>query len=111
VDSLKLPNERCAGYVRRQELNTVYSTQGYLITEQVAQTGMLHLNTDDTTKSQKKLNGIAHNGQTISINEVADVANRIVEDISNISEIWLIYQVLKKLIGLCIIYLRFSCHT
>jgi len=42
-----------------------------LITKQVAQTGMLHLNTDGTTKSQKKLKGVALNGQTISINEVA----------------------------------------
>jgi len=84
VDSLKLPSEGCAGYMRRQELNTVSMVhKASLITEQVAQTGMLHLNTDGTTKSQKKINGFALNGQTISINEAADgSADRIVEDIS-----------------------------
>ena len=32
----------------------------------------LHLNTDGTTKSQKKLQGAAINGQVLSVNEVSD---------------------------------------
>ena len=84
MDNLKLPSEGCAGYMRRQELNTVsMAHKATLITEQVAQTGMLCLNSDGTTKSQKKINGVALNGLTISVNEVADgSAYRIVEDIS-----------------------------
>ena len=40
--------------MRGQELNTASMThQASLVTEQVAQTGMLHLNTDGTTKPDK----------------------------------------------------------
>ena len=84
MDNLKLPSEGCAGYMRRQELNTVsMAHKATLITEQVALTEMLCLNSDGTTKSQKKINGVALNGLTISVNGVADgSADRIVEDIS-----------------------------
>lgn len=84
VDDLRLPSEGCAGYMRRQELSTVsMAHKATLVAKQATQIGMIHLNSDGTTKSQKKINGLALNGLTISVNEVADgSADRIVEDIS-----------------------------
>ena len=70
--------------MRRQELKTVsMAHKATLITEQATETGTLHLNSDGTTKSQKKINGVALNGLTFSLNEVADgSADKIVEDMS-----------------------------
>ena len=84
VDNLWLPSEGCAGYMRRQEPKTVsMAHKATLIAEQATETGTLHLNSDGTTKSQKKINGIALNGLTISLNEVANgSADEIVQHIS-----------------------------
>jgi len=84
LDQLRLPSEGCAGYMRRQELNTIsMAHKATAITEQITATGQLHLNSDGTTKSQKKIQGVAISGLTVSVNEVSDgSADRIIEDIS-----------------------------
>ena len=84
LDQLRLPNEGCAGYMRRQELNTIsMAHKATAITEQITASGQLHLNSDGTTKSQKKIQGVAINGLTVSVNEVFDgSADRIIKDIS-----------------------------
>ena len=83
-DQLRLPSEGCAGYMRRQELKTVsMAYKAEVVTNQIADTGQLHLNSDGTTKSQKKIQGVAVNGLTVSVNQVSDGrADQIVEDIS-----------------------------
>ena len=84
LDQLRLPSEGCAGYMRRQELKTVsMAHKAEVVTNQITKTGQLHLNSDGTTKSQKKIQGVAVNGLTVSVNEVSDgSADQIVEDIS-----------------------------
>ena len=48
-----------------------------------AQAGSLYLNSDGTTKFQKKIDGVALNGIVVSVNEIPDgSADSIVEDIS-----------------------------
>ena len=43
----------------------------------------LHLNTDGTTKHQKKLGGVVVNGMVLSVNELADgKATSAIDDIS-----------------------------
>lgn len=81
--TIKLPSEGCASYMRRQELTTVSMVhKAVAITEQ-SQLGSLHLNSDGTTKSQKKLEGVAINGMVVSVNEVPDGrADSIIDDIS-----------------------------
>ena len=45
--------------------------------------GMLHINTDGTTKNQKKLGAVALNGVVVSVNELADgTAASTIEDVS-----------------------------
>ena len=70
--------------MRRQELNTISMAHKVTaITEQIAATGQLQLNSDGTTKSQRKIQGVAINGLTVSVNEISDgSANRTIENIS-----------------------------
>ena len=54
LETIKLPSEGCASYMRRQELTTISMVhKATSIIEQVPM-GSLHLNSDGTTKSQKK---------------------------------------------------------
>ena len=55
VDHLRLPSEGCAAYMRRQELKTVSMVHKAITIAEQAQAGSLHLNSDGTTKFQKKL--------------------------------------------------------
>ena len=73
ISSLQLPGESCAGYMRREELTTVSNAHKATALMQDIDSGkMLHINTDGTTKDQKKLNSIVVNGVVISTNEVQD---------------------------------------
>ena len=55
IDQLQLPSEGCAGYMRRQEFKTVsMARKAAVVINQIAETGQLHLNSDGTTKSQKR---------------------------------------------------------
>ena len=78
ISSIKLPKERCAGYMRREELATIGMAQkAHLLCEQIRCGKPFHLNSDGTTKNQHKINGVA-----VSVNEVSDgSAETIVEDI------------------------------
>ena len=78
---LQLPSEACASYMRRQELTTINMV--HKATTILESGRSLHLNTDGTTKSQKKLEGAAVNGLVLSVNEVSDgSADSMIHDIS-----------------------------
>lgn len=81
--SIELPKERCAGYMRREELASIGMAQKvHTLCEQIRCGKSFHLNSDGTTKYQHKINGVAVNGLVLSINEVSDgSAETIMEDI------------------------------
>ena len=80
TDKLELPRESCAGYMRREELRTVsMAHKAYTIIESES----LTLNSDGTTKFQKKLGGVAVNGMVLCLNEVPDgSAQSMIEQVS-----------------------------
>ena len=83
LHTIKLPSEGCASYMRRQELTTISMVHKATKITEEAQSGTLHLNSDGTTISQKKLQGVAMNGMIVSVNEVPDgTADSIINDIS-----------------------------
>ena len=83
VDNIKLPSERCAGYMRKDELTTVSTAHKVsVLFEQINAGQSLHVNSDGTTKQQRKINSAAINGIVISVNEVPDgTAESIINDI------------------------------
>ncbi len=83
VEHLQLPKERCAGYMRKEELATICMAHKASAISKQAEAGKLHLNTDGTTLQQKKLGGLAINGMVISVNELSDgSADSAIEDVS-----------------------------
>ena len=80
---IELPKERCAGYMRREELATIGMAQkAHTLCEEIRCGKSFHLNSDGTTKYQHKINGVAVNGLVLSINEISDgSAETIIEDI------------------------------
>ena len=83
VSSIQLPKERCAGYMRREELASIGMAQkAHTLCEQIKHGQPFHLNSDGTKKNQHKINGIAVNGLLLSVNEVSDgSAQTILEDV------------------------------
>ena len=80
---LILPKEKCAGYMRREELKTISMAHKASIMDTIVEEGMLHMNTDGTTKFQKKLGSTAVNGTVLAVNEIPDgTAESIIRDIS-----------------------------
>ena len=80
---MKLPGESCASYMRRQELTTVNLAHKATCLLDKAQYGLLNLNCDGTTLAQKKLQGAAISGMTLSVNEIPDgSADSMIDDIS-----------------------------
>ena len=80
---LILPKEKCAGYMRREELKTVSMAHKASIMDNLVEEGMFHMNTDGTTKFQKKLGATAINGAVLAVNEIPDgTAESIIGDIS-----------------------------
>ena len=70
VENLPLPQHSCASYMRRDELATLSNAHKASV---ICQCGSsLHLNTDGTTKNQKKLGGIVINDIVVSVNELVD---------------------------------------
>jgi len=56
TSDLKLPGEKCAGYMRREEMNTICMAQkAYCLSECKS----LHLNSNGTTKFQKKIGAVS----------------------------------------------------
>ena len=80
---LILPKEKCAGYMRREELKTISMAHKACIMDSQVEDGMFHMNTDGTTKFQKKLGATAINGAVLAVNEIPDgTAESIIRDIS-----------------------------
>ncbi len=80
MDGIKLPQKRCAGYMRKDELKTISMAHK---ASTIVSGATLDLNTDGTTKFQKKIGGVAVNGMVLSLNEVPDgSADSVIEDIS-----------------------------
>jgi len=81
VGKLNLPKKSCASYMRKEELRTICDAQK---ASMISQSKQLYLNTDGTTKFQRKLGGVVANGLVLSVNEVADGSARTaVDDISS----------------------------
>ena len=77
---LMLPRERCAGYMRREELKTISMAHK---AQSVSEFKPINLNTDGTTKFQRKLGGVAVNNMVLCLNEVPDgSADSMIEEIS-----------------------------
>ena len=80
VSNLRLPSENCAKYMRQHELKTVNMVHKATV---IYQARSVHLNSDGTTKFQRKIGGIAFNGMVISVNELPDgSAESIIADMS-----------------------------
>ena len=59
VEELQLPKSSCAAYMRKEELKTICDAhKATVISELSSQLKQLHLNTDGTTKNQKKIGGV-----------------------------------------------------
>ena len=84
VQNLPLPQKSCASYMRKEELVTVSSAHKASVLCEAAKTSSgFRLNTDGTTKNQKKLGGIVINDTILSVNELSDgTALTAVDDIS-----------------------------
>ena len=83
VDNMKLPGESCASYMRRQELTTVNLAHKATCLLDKAQYSLLNLNCDGTTLAQKKVQGAAISGMTLSVNAIPDgSADSMIDDIS-----------------------------
>ena len=83
VQHIKLPEKSCAGYMRKEELKSVSMVHKAAVISDYAKQGMLHINTDGTTKNQKKLGAVALNGVVVSVNELSDgTAISTIDDVS-----------------------------
>ena len=85
VDELKLPKKSCASYMRKDELKSICDAHKATVIceDYVAKQKRLHLNTDGTTKHQKKLGGVVVSDMVLSVNELADGrATSAIDDIS-----------------------------
>ena len=85
VETLVLPQRLCAGYMCRDELRTISNShKATILNECVTKGKGFAMNTDGTTKGQRKIAGLAINNTTISINELSDgSADRAIADITN----------------------------
>ncbi len=73
ISTLQLPKERCAGYMRRDELCTVeMAHKAHHFCSEIATGKSFHLNSDGTTLNQHKINAISINDVVFSLNEVPD---------------------------------------
>lgn len=84
VDYLQLPKRSCATYMRKEELKTICEAhKAIVISELASQSKQLHLNTDGTTKHQKKLGGVVVNDFVLGVSELQDgSAASAVDDIT-----------------------------
>ena len=84
VELLKLPQRACADYMRREELKTISNShKATSLCEHASGNKGFLVNTDGTTKAQKKLGGVAINNMVISVNELPDgTAESAIADIS-----------------------------
>lgn len=82
VESLVLPQRSCANYMCRDELRTISNAHKATVLSECSTKGF-PINTDGTTKGQRKLEGLAINNMAISVNELSDgSADQAIADIS-----------------------------
>jgi len=53
IEKLSLPEEKCSGYMRREELKTISMAHKATLVNNLVSKEMIHINTDGTTKLQK----------------------------------------------------------
>lgn len=84
IDELQLPKRSCAAYMRKEELKTICDAhKATVISELTSKSKQLHLNTDGTTKNQKKIGGVVANNFVLGVNELQDgSAASAIDDIS-----------------------------
>ena len=81
MEELKFPKKRCASYMRRGELKTICDAHKAIVL--CNDSKGIHINTDGTTKQQRKLGGVVANGVVLGVNELPDgKAISAIEDIS-----------------------------
>ena len=83
IQNLKLPQRSCASYMRKAELKTISDAhKANVLCENTSEKGF-RLNTDGTTKAQRKIGAVAINDMVVSVNELPDgSAMSAVHDIS-----------------------------
>ena len=84
VEELRLPKKTCASYMRKEELKIISDAHKvHIICSDASKGKGIYLNTDGTTKQQKKLGGVVANDMVVSVNELPDgKAISAIEDIS-----------------------------
>lgn len=84
VEQLKLPKRACAGYMRKEELKTISNAhKAAVLCKQASNKEGIRMNSDGTTKAQRKLGGVAFNDMVVSVNELPDgSAQSVIADIS-----------------------------
>ena len=84
IEELALPKERCAGYMRTEELSVISTAhKAMVVHDSLENDKPLHLNMDGTTLNQKKLGGVAFNNMVLSCNVLPDgAAETAIEDVS-----------------------------
>ena len=82
VEELRLPKKSCASYMRAGELKTICDAHKATILHNNQAKGV-YLNTDGTTKQQRKLGGVVANSIVLGVDELPDgKAISAIEDIS-----------------------------
>ena len=83
-EEISLPKKSCAGYMRKEELKTITDAhKSYALCDAASNKKVFFLNTDGTTKNQRKLGGALVNGLVLRVNELCDgTATTAIEDIS-----------------------------
>ena len=84
VEELRLPKKTCASYMRKEELKIISDAhKAHIICSDASKGKGIYLNTDGTTKQQKKLGGVVANDMVLSVNELPDGKSiSAIEDIS-----------------------------
>ena len=84
VEELRLPKKTCSSYMRKEELKIISDAhKAHIICSDASKGKGIYLNTDGTTKQQKKLGGVVANDMVLSVNELPDGKSiSAIEDIS-----------------------------
>ena len=73
INQITLPKRSCASFMRRDELKTISNAhKATVLCDDISKNEGFNMNTDGTTKQQRKLGGIAINQMAISVNELTD---------------------------------------
>ena len=84
MEDLRLPKKSCASYMRNEEFKTICDAhKATVLCSDSGKSKGINLNTDGTTKQQRKLGGVVANGIVLGVNELPDgKAISAIEDIS-----------------------------